>query len=133
MKGLDTNVLVRYLAQDDPAQARKATRFIEEWCTPENPGYINSIVLCELVWVLESTYEYPRQDIAAGLEKILRISGFQIDNGLAAWAALRQYQRTNADFSDCLLGMLNRAGGCMHTVTFDRKASRLAEFTLLAD
>lgn len=54
MIALDTNVLVRYLAQDDREQARVATRFIEEHLTADDPGFVSTIVLCEIIWVLES-------------------------------------------------------------------------------
>ena len=74
MKGIDTNVLVRYLVRDDPDQTRKARRFITEECSKDVPGLVNRIVLCEVVWVLESTYDYPRDKVALALGKILRPS-----------------------------------------------------------
>lgn len=61
MTGLDTNVLVRYIVQDDAKQARLATRHLESQCTPDSPGRINVIVLCELAWVLARGYGYDRQ------------------------------------------------------------------------
>lgn len=50
MIGLDTNVLVRYLAQDDPTQSPRATEIIEQEISKEKPGYISSVVLVETVW-----------------------------------------------------------------------------------
>ena len=64
MKGLDTNVLVRYLVQDDPKQAALATRYIERHCTADNPCFIGQIVLCELAWVLESNYQQSRTEVS---------------------------------------------------------------------
>ena len=72
MIGLDTNVLVRYLTQDDKAQAAAATRFIEKTLTPETPGFISLVALVEVVWVLETCYHCTRQDIAAIIERLLR-------------------------------------------------------------
>ncbi len=65
MIGFDTNVLVRHLVQDDPRQSRKATQVIAKQCTRDDPGFISRIVLCELVWVLESAYGYSKDTIVA--------------------------------------------------------------------
>lgn len=131
MKGLDTNVLVRYLVQDDRIQSQKAEQFIERECTRESPGFINRIVLCELVWVLESAYGYSQATIAGVLEKILRTRQFQIENLEAAWIALREYQKREAEFTDYLISAVNRQSGCDHTVTFDKKAGQKKGFVLL--
>lgn len=131
MKGLDTNVLVRYLVQDDPVQSKKAEQFIERECSRESPGFINRIVLCELVWVLESAYGYSQATIAGVLEKILRTRQLQIENLEAAWIALREYQKRGAEFTDSLLATVNRQWGCEHTVTFDKKAGQQEGFVLL--
>ncbi len=79
MTGIDTKVLVRYLVQDDPEQARKATRFITNECASEDPGFINRIVLSELVWVLETAYGYAREQVSLALGKILRTAHFEIE------------------------------------------------------
>ena len=131
MKGLDTNILVRHLVRDDPEQTRHAHRFITQELTRENPGFINRVVLAELVWVLQSGYEYPKAAIIEVLENVLRTSQFFIEDLAAARSALRLYQEKNADFADCLVGVLNHDSGCDRTVTFDRAAARLDEFELL--
>ncbi len=131
MIGLDTNVLVRYLVQDDPGQSRKASQLISRECTRETPGFISRIALCELVWVLESAYGYSKETIAGVLEKVLRTSQFQVEDVQAAWTAFRLYRKGKADFADCLLGTVNHHHGCDRTVTFDQQAGRLEGFTLL--
>ena len=131
MIGLDTNVLVRHLVQDDAGQSRKATQVITKQCTRDDPGFINRIVLCELVWVLESAYGYSKDTIVTVLEKLLRTSQLKIEDVQAAWTAFRMYQKGKADFADCLLGTTNRLGGCNETVTFDQAASKLEGFQLL--
>ena len=131
MIGLDTNVLVRYLVQDDPGQSRKATQVIAKRCTRDDPGFVNRIVLCELVWVLESAYGYSKDTIVVVLEKLLRTSQLKIEDMQSAWIAFRMYQKGKADFADCLLGATNRIGGCNETVTFDQAASKLEDFQLL--
>lgn len=130
MTGIDTNVLVRYLVQDDAEQARKATYFITNECSTDDTGLINRIVLCELVWVLETAYEYPRSAVAMALEKILRTAQFTVEDHQEAWLAFRDYQN-GADFADALIAAINRRFGCGVTVTFDRRASRPAGFAAL--
>lgn len=133
MIGLDTNVLVRYLTQDDVEQAALAVGLIEKQCTREQPCFINHIVLCEIVWVLGRAYGYPRDSIANVLERILRTAQFQIEDLPVAWTALRAYRQEKADFADGLIGSLNRQLGCEYTVTLDQRAARLGSFKLLGD
>lgn len=121
MKALDTNVLVRYLVQDNPAQSAKANEIVER----EESLFLNCIVLCELVWVLESAYQYEREVIADVLEKILITKQFEIDGKEEAWMALSDYNSSRADFADCLIGRRNLSMGCETTVSFDKRASQL--------
>ena len=132
MIGLDTNVLVRYFVQDDPAQATLATDFIETKCTSQEPGLISLIVLCELVWVFESAYRYEKPLICGLMERMLVTTEFIIESSLLVRAALREFAAGSADFSDCLIQHSNRERGCQYTVTFDRKAAKSSFGRLLA-
>jgi predicted nucleic-acid-binding protein len=125
--GLDTNVLVRYLIRDEPTQAARATRELER----DERFLVDGIVLCELVWVLETGYGFSRREIAATLEKVLATAQFEIDSKDLALMALDDFSRSTADFADCLLGRRNRAASAAETVTFDRSAGRLDGFRLL--
>lgn len=132
MRGIDTNVLVRYIMQDDVEQSRLATQFIEKQCSADEPGFVNAIVLCELVWVLESVYECSRAAIASVLEKILRVQQLHVHESPIIWSALRGYKNEAADFADHYICSLNSHNNCEYTVTFDKKAGRLAACKLLA-
>lgn len=131
MTGLDTNVLVRYLTRDDASQYRRAKAFLEATCTPEQPGFINSIVLCELVWVLKAAYGCSKDELESMLEKILLTKQFDVAHRDAVWAALQDYKQSPADFSDCLIARLNREAGCAETATFDQAAGTLKGFRVL--
>ncbi|MBC5823525.1 MAG: type II toxin-antitoxin system VapC family toxin [Candidatus Eremiobacteraeota bacterium] len=131
MIGLDTNVLVRLLVRDDAKQAVAAQALLETRCSPEEPGFINSIVLCELFWVLETAYEYERRDIAKAIGTLLRVSGLTIERADAVWAALKEYQEAGTDFADGLLSRINIEAGCEYTMTFDRAATKSAGFRLI--
>ncbi len=131
MNGVDTNVLVRYLVQDDKAQTQRAAHFLENECTQKSPAFITGIVLCELVWVLEAGYHYSRSQIATVIEHILRTRQFHIHEPDILWRALKGYQETNVDFSDHYIIQLNREQGCANTMTFDKKAGKLPHACLL--
>ena len=131
MVGIDTNVLVRHLVQDDIAQAGLARELIEEKCGSDDPGHIALIVLCELVWVLRGAYEYQRSEIGRALKQILLTDCFDVEDHALAWNALDDYAATGADYADCIIARLNARRGSRTTWTFDRKAAKLDGFSLL--
>jgi predicted nucleic-acid-binding protein len=131
MKALDTNVLVRYLVQDDPRQGRRAADFIEAAGSREEQILIGNIVLCELVWVLESAYGYKKAEIADAMQKILQAAAFRFESKDIVRAALGEYGESTADFADCLMGRIHRSLGCETTVTFDTALRKLQTFQLL--
>src|SRR5262245_49608223 len=131
MIGLDSNVLVRYLTRDDPAQYAKAAAYLSAATDRGDQLLVNSAVLCELVWVLRTTYDYSRQEIAGALEQILATAQFEIERPDEAREALADFRSTKADFSDALIGRINRALGAGHTVTLDRDLKALETFRLL--
>jgi predicted nucleic-acid-binding protein len=129
--GIDTNVLVRYLVLDDAGQARTAAGIIEGAASRGEGLYLAAVTLCELVWVLESAYERPRAAIAAALEQILRTADFTVEHADHVRDAIALYKTTSADFADALVGRINEAAGCDHTVTFDRGLKRLSQYRVL--
>ena len=131
MIGLDTNVLVRYLTQDNPAQFAKATAFIDAASEREERFLVNTPVLCELVWVLTAVYDYSREEIAEALEQIFTTAQFEIERLDEARQALGDFRSSKADFSDALIGRINRSLGAKHTVTFDRDLKAVETFRLL--
>ena len=130
MTGLDTNILARYFAQDDPAQSLRATQILEKELTPENPGYVSVVVMVELVWVLESSYGMPRHEVASVLERMLQADALHIQNEQEVFKAYLAQVSGTMSFADALLGELNMSAGCHITLTFDRKAARTAGFQL---
>jgi len=132
MVGIDTNVLVRYLTQDDPKQSAIATRFIEEGLSAENPGFVSAVTLCEIAWVLAMSYGADRKGIRKTVENLLATKQLVIERAELVWKALRASEGAPADFSDALIGQLAIAHGALKTVTFDRSAAKLPGFELLA-
>jgi predicted nucleic-acid-binding protein len=123
MIGIDTNILVRYLAQDDVAQSRVASRIIDAF-TPDAPGYISQAALVETVWVLTRAYRMSREAIADVVESLLRSREIVVDRRDVSYLALATYRATKADFSDALIAHGGRLAGCSETLTFDRVAAR---------
>jgi len=129
MIGIDTNVLVRYLVRDDEAQTTLATALLEKRCTTVDPGYVEHIVLCELVWVLESAYGYRKPLVASVLAGLLEAAEIHLEHPHPVAAALADYRAGSADFSDYLIAHRHRAAGCRATASFDRKALGHRGFT----
>ncbi|MFZ0131739.1 MAG: type II toxin-antitoxin system VapC family toxin [Desulfobacterales bacterium] len=123
MIGIDTNVLVRYIVQDDPQQAQAATKLIEHSCNSDNPGFINHIVLCEIVWVLRRNYKLDKTSICKVIEQVMRTDKLVIEDIQLVWRALQLFRESKADYADCLLSQKNLQAGCHYTATLDDAAS----------
>ena len=130
MIGLDTNVVVRYIMQDDVKQALIATQLIES-LSAEEPGFVPLVVIVELGWVLSSAYELSRDQLFAAFEGLLRTKELVVERAEIVWKALRVIQSTNADFADSLIGCSAAAAGCAKTMTFDRGAAKSSGMSLL--
>ena len=133
MIALDTNVLVRYIVRDDATQASKAAKLIESRCTAESPGVVDVVVLCELVWVLETAYGYGRSVVAQVVRQLLGVAELAVTSSDQAWAALRAYESGRGDFANHLIALRNHEAGCKTTFTFDKQAAVSAPgmFTLI--
>lgn len=131
MIGLDTNVLVRYIVQDDPEQSAAVTRLIEDRCTTRSPGYVSVPVLMELLWVLTSAYGHEKAAVIPVVRQLLRTAEFAVEDRQTVWSALREFAAGSADFADYLIAHRNHAHGCTRTYTFDRRAARGSHFALL--
>ena len=130
MIGLDTNVLVRYIMQDDLQQARKANVLIES-LTMQEPGFVPIVTVIELYWVLTKPYELSREQAAQAIDMLLRTKEIVLDRAEQIAQALRLYKASTADFADCLIERLAASAGCERTMTFDTKAAKLIGMTLI--
>jgi predicted nucleic-acid-binding protein len=126
MIGLDTNVIIRYLVQDDPIQSPLATRLIEQACSELEPGFICHIVLCEVIWVLKTCYRTPKSNLIEIIHNLLEVKQLSVQQPQVVWEALQVYQQSTADFSDILLMKVNQLSGCRYTASFDIKATHLS-------
>jgi len=132
MIGMDTNVLVRYFAQDDKEQSYLATKLIDS-LSKEAPGFISVVTVVELTWVMRSVYHAPKEKIIEIIGKLLRINVFVLENSEVLAKALRQYTETTADFADCVIARSSLHYGCKKVVTLDKKAAATAGMVLLGE
>jgi len=130
MIGLDTNLLVRYLAQDDPVQSPAATEIFESRLTEENPGFISVVAMVETVWVLDRAYGLADDGIAATLERILQADSLVVESEQEVFQATMALKEGSGSFADALIGALGAKAGCTRTLTFDKSALRLPGFEL---
>jgi len=130
MIGLDTNVVVRYLTHDHPAQTTAAVKVMDSLST-DSPGFLSLIVIAELVWVLEAAYRFKKNEVAQVLEILLRSQELVIERAEIVAQALRKFSASRADFADCLIERSAHAAECQYTVTFDRNAESAAGMRML--
>lgn len=130
MTGLDTNVLVRYVMQDDARQSARATRLIES-LTGEEPGFVPVVAVLELAWVLSGSYGLDRAQVAAALDSLLRSKELLVDRADLVAQALSGFRDAGADFADALIERIAAAAGCPVTMTFDVGAAKAAGMTLV--
>ena len=129
MIAFDTNVLLRLLLNDDADQAGQAQDLIDRAVAASDRVLLPDIVLCELEWVLESVYGFPRARIATTVQRLLDAEEFAFSNRAAVGRALERHANGKADFSDYLIGESATLAGATTTYTFDRILSRIDGFS----
>jgi len=132
MIGLDTNVLVRYLAEDDAVQSKKATALMAS-LTPDRPGYVSQVALVEVVWVLGRCYGVERAQMKDIIDSMIGTKELIVEGADTVRKALRVFgASTKADFADCLIERSGHVANCEYTATFDVMASKVAGMRLIA-
>jgi len=127
---LDTNVLLRLLVADDPAQTRKAHALVA-MLTPRRPGYVSLVVLAETMGVLGRFYKQSRPQLAGYLELLLDTAELQLEQPGVVRNTLSVFRASTAGFIDCLIQQVGVAANCEYTVTFDQAAAKSAGMRLL--
>ncbi|WP_375452247.1 PIN domain-containing protein [uncultured Devosia sp.] len=132
MIGVDTNVLVRLVVEENFEQTALAISFFDAR-SPASPAHISLIVIAELAWVLGKTYKFGYDRVAAFIERLLETSDIVVERSDIVKWALDQFNHAKIDFADLLIAEINRQAECEATVTFDRNAAkRISGMDLLA-
>lgn len=123
MAAVDTNVLVRLLVADDPAQTRRAVAFLDA----HRPVWVSTVVLVETIWVLTTVYIWSKAQILAMLHTATNSRDFAFQAVEQVRRAAHVYAASKADFSDCLALELARAEGHLPFATFDKATAKLPD------
>src|SRR5262249_11102292 len=126
--GLDINIIVRYLTQDDPVQSPKATELIERRLRADNPGLVSIVAMAQIGWVLAPIYRVRAEELAAVIERMLQVDVLVIESEQEVFAAMTALQQGLGSFADALIGALGARAGCSHTMTFDQQALQIPTF-----
>jgi predicted nucleic-acid-binding protein len=124
MIGLDTNVLLRIFAQDDPVQSRQARALAQTGLSVDEPGYVNLVVLAEFAWTLAKAYRFSKHEMTSAIDALLNTAEIALQREEAVAAALSLCENANLDFVDALIAAINREDGCRETLTFDVRFAR---------
>lgn len=131
MKAVDTNVLVRFLVQDDDQQMQIATRLLADAESNKQPLFVSNVVVLELMWVLKSVYEVPRDEILDSLGDLLSMVALEFQDSLIVRDFISSAQNNTYDLADLLISHVARGKGCDTTLTFDKKAAKAPHFSKL--
>ena len=130
MIGLDTNVLVRFIAKDDADQAALASQLVGSF-TVDAPGFVSTVTLVETVWVLVRGYRTPKAQIVRIVESLLRAREVIVEQAALHHLALAAFRNGSADYADAVIAQTSRRAGCTEVVTFDRRAAQSTGMRLL--
>ncbi len=131
MRAVDTNVLVRFLVQDDEKQAQIATKLLADAEADKRPLFVSNVVVLEMMWVLKSVYEVPRDEILDSLSELLSMVALEFQDSLSIRDFVSSAQHNTYDLADLLICHVARGKGCDTTLTFDKKAAKAQHFTKL--
>ncbi len=130
MIGLDTNIVVRLITQDDPGQSRVANRIVEQRLSASEQGFVSLAVVLETVWVLDSIYRFSSAEIATALRALLADQALAVQSESEVFTAIVALEENRSSFADALIAALASTAGCSITLTFDKEAARLPGFEL---
>jgi predicted nucleic-acid-binding protein len=131
MKALDTNVLVRFLVKDDEKQAKIAFQVITEAEFKQEALFVPLLVVLETVWVLQSVYEVPDQDIVSAFSGLMQMPVLKFESHQVMQNFISTARADSLDLSDLLIAYSAKISGCQNVLTFDKKASKFKLFQLL--
>jgi predicted nucleic-acid-binding protein len=130
MRGVDTNILVRFLVRDDEHQAEIVYKIFKTAETEKDTLFVPSLVVLELIWVLDSAYAVSRIEILDSIRDLLAMPILKFEHQSALQQFASSAQGNKYDLSDLLIAHCAKMNGCATTLTLDKKASRFVLFEL---
>ena len=131
MKGIDTNILIRFLIGDDEQQATKVYKLFKTAESEKNEFFVPLLVVLELIWVLESVYQITRVEILDSISDLVLMPVLRFENKSGVQQFVFAAQENNYDLSDLLIAHSAKVNGCEVVLTLDKKASKFNLFELV--
>ena len=131
VRAVDTNILVRYITQDDPSQSPIASAIVRKIHARQKAVFVTQIVLCETIWVLRSYYKMGKPDVIEFLNNLLDDDGFELDGRMEVIDAFADFKTGKGDFSDYLIGRKVATVKCGPVFTFDKKLAGSKSFKVV--
>ncbi|NOX79919.1 MAG: type II toxin-antitoxin system VapC family toxin [Deltaproteobacteria bacterium] len=131
MQGIDTNILVRFLVDDDKLQSKKVYKLFKKTESNNSELFVPLLVVLELIWVLESAYEIPRADIVESISDLLLMPILKFEHQSALQQFTHSAQKNRYDLSDLVIAYSAKEQGCENVITFDKKVSKSNLFELI--
>ncbi len=128
MIALDTNVLVRFIVEDDDAQTERTVRLIQDAVTKNEPVFVSEVVLCEVVWVLARVYKLSKDELVKTLRALLQAKELEIREKDGVRRAVDVFAGGKGDFADYVIREVATAAGCDRVATFDKALVNEPEF-----
>ena len=128
MKAVDTNILVRFLTKDDAIQAQKVYELFKKAETKREPLFVSLLVVLELLWVLESVYSIPREEIVDAINELLYLPVLKFENIPILWTFIKNATGARQDLADILIACTAKSNGCSTVLTFDKRAAKSGLF-----
>ncbi len=130
MKGIDTNILIRFLTGDDEQQAKTVYNIFKKAESEKSELFVSLLVVLELIWVLESVYNIPRAEILDSISNLILMPILKFEYQSILQQFTRSAQGNKYDISDLLIAHSAHDQGCETVLTFDKKASEFILFEL---
>jgi predicted nucleic-acid-binding protein len=132
MKSLDANIVIRFLVNDDKRQGEMVKKLFIQAEKKRHSYFVSHPVLLEVLYVLDSVYEFSRTEILDALESMISMAIFTFENKDVVKGLISTGRKENVELEDLLIGLISKKAGCESTITFDRKAARSDLFELLS-
>lgn len=130
MKGVDTNILIRFLIGDDEQQTKKVYKIFKKAESEKKELFVPLLVVLEFIWILESVYEIARDEILDSISDLLFMPILKFEHRSALQQFTLSAQGNRYDLSDLLIAYSAKINGCETVITFDKKASKFNLFEL---
>lgn len=125
MKFIDSNIFLRYLLWDDPVKAEDCRKLFKKAVEGREPLWTTSLVIAEVVWVLEGVYKYPVEKIANAVLQLLNVDGLHVEHKELLMESVGLYKLKNIDFIDAYNAVFMLEKGIKTVYSYDHDFDKI--------